>query len=108
VSWVRLDDGFYEHPKLLGIPRATRWVWVAGLGYSARFHQDGLVPAISLARLEGNAREAAQLVDAGLWVPDEHGWRIHDYAQYQPMNGELSRKRSEAGKKGAQARWQLP
>lgn len=108
MSWVRLDDGVYDHPKLLAVAPATRWVWVAGLAYSSRYHQEGLVPGIALRRLEGTARDAAGLVAAGLWVPEGNGWRIHDFDQYQPMNGELSRKRSEAGKKGAQARWHLP
>lgn len=106
MSWVRLDDGVYDHPKLLALPRGTRWVWVAGLAYSSRYRQDGLLPAGALRHLEGTVRDAGALVAAGLWLPEGRGWRIHDYSDYQPVNGELSRKRSEAGRKGAQARWQ--
>lgn len=109
MSWVRLDDGVYDHPKLLAVSPRTRWVWVAGLAWSSRYRQDGLVPRGALHPLQGTPRDAAGLVAAGLWLPDPEagGWRIHDYGQYQPMNGELSRKRSEAGRKGAQARWHV-
>lgn len=109
MSWVRLDDAVYDHRKLRAIPHRARWVWVAGLAYSSRNRLDGALPAYVLSAIEGHARDARALEDVGLWVPDGAGWQIHDYGVYQlTANGELSRKRSVAGRKGAQARWQLP
>lgn len=113
MAWVRLDDAVYDHPKLAGVPNGTLWVWVCGLAYASRHLTDGFVPSGVLRRFNATSRDAGRLVRAGLWKPVDGGWQIHDYGDYQPTRGsvngsraDLSRKRSEAGRKGAQARWQ--
>ena len=88
MSWVRLDDGVWAHPKLLAVPRATRWAWVAGLAYSSAYHREGRLAHSELRPIGASARDAGALVLAGLWVPEDGGWRIHDYGDYQPVNGE--------------------
>jgi hypothetical protein len=47
---------------------------------------------------------AKLLVDVDLWEVAEDGWQIHDFDDYLPT-AETSSARSEAGKKGANARW---
>lgn len=68
------------------------------------------------AHLVSGFELAARLVAAGLWITvegDSPGWTFHDYSCYQLLaheireqREELSRKRSEAGRKGAARRWQ--
>jgi hypothetical protein len=57
---------------------------------------------------------ASQLESAGLWEWDDEqgGWQIHDYLEYQPSReqvladrAELSAKRADAGRRGAERRW---
>jgi hypothetical protein len=112
MVWAKLDDSIYDHPKLLRVPPATGWVFIAGISWSGRHLTDGAIPEGALVVLRGTPDQAAELVAAGLWEAVAEGWRIHDYAEYQPSSGSvnghrsgLSAKRSEAGRKGARARW---
>jgi hypothetical protein len=67
---------------------------------------------IAAVGIPGNPRKLAEkLVEAGLWEKTETGWRVPPlkWAKYQTTKEQVeekSRKRSEAGKKGAEARWQ--
>lgn len=115
MSWARLDDGLHSHPKFLRLMVAgadgfaALGLWTAALTYAAG-HTGGFVPrewAVMTCReqLDGWAK---LLVDAGLWTPVEDGWQIHDYLDYNPSpsdRAQLSEKRREAGKRGAEARW---
>jgi hypothetical protein len=51
-----------------------------------------------------------RLVKAGLWIPCEDGYKIHDFEKYQPISEEkrqqLATARSKSGAKGAASRWQ--
>lgn len=50
---------------------------------------------------------AALLVECGLWERVEGGYRVHDYAQYQPTREQaqhVSEVRAQAGAKGGQAK----
>jgi hypothetical protein len=104
MSWVKLDDAIYDHPKLAPVPNASLWVWTCGLAYANRHGTDGLVERHVLRIISGTSRDAGALVTAGLWVPTDAGWEIHDYHDYQPSRA-VRQKRSEAGRRGAQARW---
>jgi hypothetical protein len=58
-------------------------------------------------RSNGEAREEARSVDGGA----REGWYIHGYADYLPASerpqtaSDVRKARSEAGKRGAEARW---
>lgn len=120
MTWVRIDDGFLTHPKVLKAGLHGRALWLAALVWSARERTDGLIGPYMLAPLAALAdievadvgAVAERLVEVGLFEPDEGGYRIHDYLDYNPSAGEVdemrkatSEARSEAGKRGARARW---
>lgn len=107
MSWVKLDDGCMEHPKLLAAGAAGVALWLAGLCYANRQKsRDGLIPALKIACLypmAGPQKVAAKLVEVGLWETAPDGFRIHDYHDYQPTAKQaeaVSQIRSEAGRKG--------
>jgi hypothetical protein len=135
MSWVKLDDGFAEHPKVIAAGPLAGWVHVCGLCYCNRNLTDGYVPrnvARRLADFEHIGLETGgvpgmvavgvdvdcemlveALVEVGMWEEVEGGYLIHDYLDYNPSKDDvlarreaLSKARSEAGKKGALARWQ--
>lgn len=134
MGWVRVDDSFYDHPKFakagpLGIAQ-----WLAALAWSNRNLQNGKVPKSVSRRLldwegvawkmwgndlfgageDAEADEVSELlVDCGLWEAADGGYLIHDYDKYQPSAEqiqaarlEVSKKKSDAGRKGAAKRWQ--
>lgn len=121
MPWVRLDDEFAQHPKVVSLPYRGRWLHIAALCYCNRMLTDGFVPLAMLASLcpheqddpvdESAYRLADQLVDVGLWETAEGGFAIHDYHHYQPSKREVldARKRlramrAAAGKRGVNKR----
>lgn len=109
--WLRLDAGFPEHPKVVGLSDAAFRLAVSGMCYARRNLTDGFLPVDwPPARLR---RAAPSLVAARLWVPEDtrDGWAIHGWLDWQPSRAELeslASARSKAGRKGAAARWQPP
>jgi hypothetical protein len=102
MTWVRVDDSAFEHPKLLQVGARAAWLWLCCLSYANRQKRhDGLIPKAKIGALYPGLgpREARDLVRANLLREEENNYRIHDYHEYQPSS-ELSSKRSAAGKQG--------
>ncbi len=106
--FVKLEQTFPEHPKVLDLsPEAFR-LYVEGLCYSARLLSDGLLASSALRRMS-DPYAASELVDAGLWHEHPDGYEIHNYLDWQQSRSEveaLSEARSRAGKASAEARAQ--
>jgi len=96
VTWIRIDDGFVDHPKIVKLSLAAFHLHMAGLCYAARHATDGAVPKAALPGLNGTRRDAAELVRAGLWDRADDGWTIHDYLMYNPSSDDVRRRREEA------------
>lgn len=107
MTWVRIDDEAREHPKLLAAGAEAAWLWTCALMYANhQKRRDGFIPAVVLpalyAPLAPKAKKlAAKLVEVGLLEQADGGYHIHDYRQYQPVNGaEVTEARREAGRRG--------
>jgi hypothetical protein len=44
VTWVKIEDGFTEHPKVLQVGPLGAWIHLQGLCYTSRNLSDGFVP----------------------------------------------------------------
>jgi general stress protein YciG len=99
MPWARVDDGWWCHPKVMGLDLASRGLWISAMSWSCAQRRD-IVPSGFLGMVGAKQTEANALVDAGLWHPVEGGWQIHDWADYQDRS--LSEKRADAGRKGGQ------
>jgi hypothetical protein len=126
MSWLKVDDGFEDHPKVEPLSHEAHRLWVRAACWCrkpANAHTNGFVPeglleviAKRMAPLRKLKVYANELVNAraggtkehGLWEPREGGWQFHDWQDYQPADDpqKVSGARSEAGRKGAAARWQ--
>lgn len=87
MSWLRIDDTFVDHPKLVslgGIP--ARWAFLELLSYCAKHKTDGYFPAaISESHRRLTPAFIAHCVEVGLVDKEEDGsLRIHDFAVYNP------------------------
>lgn len=106
MTWVRLDDGFPDHPKVAAAGPLAAWLYVCGLAYSARLLTDGFIPAAQARRLadvpEAGAL-AVRLVEVGLWEVAKGGYRIHDYLDYQPSAERIRHDREQGARR--QAEW---
>jgi hypothetical protein len=135
MGWIKLDDRFLDHPKFLEAGPLAGYLHIAAIAWSNQNRTDGLIPwaqaerlvnwhgASVTARMDEHIRDddvrarpadglglAMRLVEVGLWEHTPNGdFAIHDYLEHQNSAAEieaLSGKRSVAGKKGANARWQ--
>ena len=95
--WAKVDDGFWCHPKVIGLPLAASGLWVRALSWSCAQRLD-LVPETFVRMVGGTTEDAAALVDAGLWIATDDGYRIHNWTEYQTLT--TSERRAEAGRKG--------
>lgn len=113
MTWVKLDDSHQDHPKVAPLSDRAYRLWVRSIAHSNRFGLDGDITASQIRQVSGaimaRKRHQNELVVAGLWHETDTGMAIHDISDYQPTRktpDEISKVRSEAGKKGAAARWQ--
>lgn len=117
--WVKLDDEFPGHHKLtiagrhIGRQATGRAlaVFVEGLCWSNKHRTEGFLPADVVGTFQHDRdpfQVAAALVWARFWEPTEGGWRIHNWAKYQldeARRAAIAQARSDAGKRGAESRW---
>jgi hypothetical protein len=94
VSWVRIDDKAWSHPKFASLPAGAVRLWMFALCWCNQQESDGFVPRSMLRVLRGTSSDASALVASCLWVESEDGWRFHDYLQYQPSRDQLSAQRN--------------
>jgi hypothetical protein len=109
MSWVQLDDGFGDHPKVLKVGTTALAVHVWALCYCARHLTEGFVSLEVLtgcpwvSKRSALTRALGRLEGAGLWEREDGGFRIHDYLKYNPTAAQVLEKRRL--KTERQARW---
>jgi hypothetical protein len=108
LTWIRLDDQFPDHPKVVLAGPQAAWLYVAGLCYCSRHLTDGVIPKALVPRLTDFRGSAAKkLVEAGLWDDEGDVYRVHDYLLHQESRSEVEAKRQarrEAGSKGGRSK----
>lgn len=102
MTWFRLDDSFYSHPKVLKAGNEAVGLYVRCGTYAAAHVTDGFVDR-SVVTLYGSEALAARLVDAGLWHRTRGGWNIHDYLDYNPSREAVEKERKAKAER--QKRW---
>lgn len=114
--WVKLDDHFVDHPKIVAAGPMAGWLYVAGLCYANRLLTDGFIPEQQVTRLlptnghGSSVKLACKLCEVGLWSAVEKGpngeasgFLIHDFLTYQPSRRKVLRDRKQTAKR--QATW---
>jgi hypothetical protein len=110
MPWVRIDEHFADHPKVVQAGPLAMALHVAALCYCNRFLTDGFIPeakARTLIELGPETDEIIKrLVTASLWDQADGGYRVHDYLDYQPSKQKVIEERSKkraAGQAGGEA-----
>lgn len=105
MPWVRIDDNFAQHPKVIQAGPLGIALQVAGLCYANRHLTDGFIPRAATVTLldfsglavvgptndlgVGSGEDVAAqhvialLVELGIWEEAQGGYQIHDYDKYQ-------------------------
>lgn len=105
MPWGRVDDTWYDHPKLEELEddrlagaglNSLAWSWCN------RFLTDGKLPRGTVAKLGGTIELADQLVRVGLWESAPGGYQIHDFLVYNDSAEQVRERRAtEAARKAA-------
>jgi hypothetical protein len=101
VSWVKIDDRYAHHPKILAAGPLAMALDVAGMCHAARHETDGHLPTSSLlvaAPFLPKAKAlaaAAKLVEVGRWEQVPGGWQIHDFLAYNPSAAQRKDARAQ-------------
>jgi hypothetical protein len=103
VSWLKLDDDFASHPKVVGLSDKAFRLHICALAYCGKNLTDGLISRLGIRLAGANAdldrpgTVAKQLVSAGLWHANADGtWQIHDYLDYNPSADDIKAERKSA------------
>lgn len=110
MSFLSLDDGFCEHPKITRLSHQAFRVHVTGLVYCARNLTDGHISSSAVKIVLASAglrtrRYIIELVDGDLWKTDRlgDGYWVHDYLEHNLPSSEIKvrrEKRAKAGRAG--------
>jgi hypothetical protein len=96
VSWVRLDDGFTNHPKIVQLSDSEFRTWIRLLCYCARV-EDPSVDLATKREVAGlTSRRVSRFAELGLLDRLDASYEIHDWSTY--------RKKDETNA-DRQARW---
>ena len=108
MTWVKLDDQFYSHPKARAVGRDGRALYVAALCHASAHLTDGAITSASVpllaAMAEVDPATADLLVTSGLWALSDDGYRIVGYEDHQRTRDDIDAAREAARERQARAR----
>ncbi|HXH05392.1 MAG TPA: hypothetical protein VNI83_02260 [Vicinamibacterales bacterium] len=93
MAWVKLDEAFFDHPKIASLSDAAVIAYLQALCYCNRNLTDGFVPLKRAREFAGKSRVFNELVPH-LWELCEGGIFIHDYLDYQPSRAQVLAERA--------------
>ena len=111
MTWTKLDDNIYQHPKMVRAGEDAANLYVRALVYCNRYLTDGRIEDGVLCAITSRrdaAKLAERLVAVGAWeAHPDGGWTVHNFHEHNPTSEEvearraaISAKRSEAGRRG--------
>lgn len=92
MTWVRIDDSFYSHPKVVAAGNAAVGLWIRAASWSAQHLTDGFIPD-DIARALGKSCSRVAVSNAGLWRATTGGYQITDWLDYNPSREKVLAQR---------------
>lgn len=91
MAWLRLDDTFDTHPKLLALGTdERRWTWQRVLLYTCRHRTDIMPKNIRDVVPKATPAFVRDCIEIGLLEKDEHGaLHVHDWHEYNGSDSKL-------------------
>lgn len=98
-SFIRLDHGYDEHPKVIPLTDAAFRAHIEATCWSSRNESDGCI-AKAVARKKWRPKVLAELVAARLLEDVGDAYEVHDYLDFQRSKEEINAYREARGKVG--------
>lgn len=109
MAWLRLDDTFLDHPKIIGLTDRDLRTWLTILLYAARYRTGGHIPKPAHRALTLTPARVTLYTQAGLLDRDHvDELHIHDWARYNPADptgADRMRRQRETVPRPAAGRW---
>lgn len=105
MSWFKVDDMFWSHPKVIALSASATGLWVRAGSWAAAYLTDGRIPRHVVYMLIPEPKRKvdeciSELIAAGLWAATDDGWLFHDWADMQPSREHvLARRADDASRK---------
>lgn len=101
MSWVKVDDGFPEHQKVVGLTDRSFRLHVAALCHCGRNLTDGAltpraVKVLCALTASSTKRHVAELVGAALWLERDDGYEVKDFLVYNRSGEQVKEDREKA------------
>lgn len=108
MVWVRLDDGFTRHPRMVAAGLHGRALFIAGLCYCGTHLTDGMIPRAAFPMLAAEAgvpaRTAAKLIEVGSWIDKGDHIEVHDFLVYNPSRAKVLAERAAGAERQRKSR----
>jgi hypothetical protein len=104
LVWIRLDDSFYDNPKVEPLSDRAYRLWTYCMGYSGRHLTDGFVPGYKvheLAHTRRSQRYIDELVERRFLEPRGDGYIVHDFLKHNPTREQVEKDRENNAKRQA-------
>jgi hypothetical protein len=98
-----LDEGWHNWPEILRAGTAAAGLYARCGGYVADKKTDGFIPS-EIARTYGTAEWIGRLVDVGLWLVEEHGFRDTRYLELNATKAVIEERKAQAAERQRRAR----
>lgn len=109
MAWARIDDKFFNHPKVRAAGKDAVIFYIAALCHCNTFTTDGfisddMISLVGAQSFQTRPKQCAErLVTCGLWHRVENGYTVNDFLKYNYTREQivdLKEKRSASGKQG--------
>jgi hypothetical protein len=98
MTWVKLDDGFFDHPKAVAAGPLAVALFFASCCWSAANLTDGKVPKhvvkLIVSKSGVTKKQCDVLVSVGLWHDNGNHYEIHDYLHHNPSRSQVEKQRA--------------
>lgn len=107
AAFLAIEPAWLTHPKVQGVHRDARSLWVAAGLHAVATETDGRVEKRMIPLLAAQAgvspKRAAELVTAGLWIEKANHYEIHDFLKYNQSKALREAQREKWRKAKAKA-----
>lgn len=97
MTWIKIDDNFPDHPKVIGLSDKSFRIYISALCYAGRYLTDGFIPMAIIARFaDEDMSYVSELTKSDLLKEDldNNGFVIHDYLAHQTSKQQVEDKRA--------------
>lgn len=103
MTWVKLDDNFYDNLTNRELGAAGRDLFIASLCFCAKGLTDGKIPKTDvkmlLASAQSTPKTVQKLVAKGRWIENETHYQVANYLDFNPSREKVLAERKAAAER---------